>query len=142
MIFFFWCPYLLLVSEWWWTCRMSSEVFLILQCFGRVSKVYTLALHWCTGMTQRDGMGKEEGRGFRMGNTCIPVADSFWYMAKPIQYCKVKKKYLIEFTCESIWPWALVFWKFFDHSFDFSTCDGLVHNFYLFLVQSWKVEIF
>ena len=33
-----------------------------------------------------------EGGGFRMGNTCIPVADSFWYMAKPIQYCKVKKK--------------------------------------------------
>ena len=27
-----------------------------------------------------------------MGNTCIPVADSFQYMAKPIQYCKVKKK--------------------------------------------------
>ena len=23
------------------------------------------------------GMGWEEGRGFRMGNTCIPVADSF-----------------------------------------------------------------
>ena len=32
---------------------------------------------WCTGMTQRDGMGREEGGGFRMGNTCIPVADSF-----------------------------------------------------------------
>jgi len=32
---------------------------------------------WCTGMTQRDGMGKEEGGGFRMGNTCIPVVDSF-----------------------------------------------------------------
>ena len=32
-----------------------------------------------------------EGGGFRMGNTCIPVADSFRYMAKPIQYCKVKK---------------------------------------------------
>ena len=30
-----------------------------------------------TGMTQRDGMGREEGGGFRMGNTCIPVADSF-----------------------------------------------------------------
>ena len=29
-----------------------------------------------TGMTQRDGMGREEGGGFRMGNTCIPVADS------------------------------------------------------------------
>ena len=22
---------------------------------------------------------------------CIPVADSFRYMAKPVQYCKVKK---------------------------------------------------
>jgi len=28
-------------------------------------------------MTQRDGVGREEGGGFRMGNTCIPVADSF-----------------------------------------------------------------
>ena len=27
--------------------------------------------------------------GFRMGNTCIPVADSFWYLAKLIQLCKV-----------------------------------------------------
>ena len=44
---------------------------------------------WCTGMTQRDGMGREEGGGFRMGNTCIPVVDSFRYSAKPIQYCKV-----------------------------------------------------
>ena len=32
---------------------------------------------WCTGTTQRDGIGREEGGGFRMGNTCIPVADSF-----------------------------------------------------------------
>ena len=36
-------------------------------------------------------MWREEGGGFRMGNTCIPVANSFRYMAKPIQYCKVKK---------------------------------------------------
>ena len=28
-------------------------------------------------LPQRDGMGREEGGGFRMGNTCIPVADSF-----------------------------------------------------------------
>jgi len=34
------------------------------------------ARYW-TGTTQRDGMGREEGRGFRMGNTCIPVVDSF-----------------------------------------------------------------
>ena len=27
--------------------------------------------------TQRDGTGREEGGGFRMGNKCIPVADSF-----------------------------------------------------------------
>ena len=32
---------------------------------------------WCTGTAQRDGMGREEGGGFRMRNTCIPVADSF-----------------------------------------------------------------
>ena len=24
-------------------------------------------------------------------NTCIPVADSFWYLAKLIQFCKVYK---------------------------------------------------
>ena len=35
------------------------------------------ACGWCTGTTQRDGMGREEGGGFRMGNTCIPVVDSF-----------------------------------------------------------------
>ena len=32
---------------------------------------------WCTGTTQRDGVGREEGGGLRMGNTCMPVADSF-----------------------------------------------------------------
>ena len=31
---------------------------------------------WCTGMTQRDGTGSEVGEEFRMGNMCIPVADS------------------------------------------------------------------
>ena len=35
------------------------------------------AWDWCTGTTQRDRMGREEGGGFRMGNTCKPVADSF-----------------------------------------------------------------
>ena len=32
-----------------------------------------------------------EGGGLRMGNACIPVADSFWYMANPIQYFKLNK---------------------------------------------------
>ena len=31
---------------------------------------------WCTGMTQRDGMGREVGEGFRIGNTCTPMGDS------------------------------------------------------------------
>ena len=47
---------------------------------------------WCTGMTQRDGMGREVRGGFRIRNTCTPVADACWCMAKPIQYCKVKEK--------------------------------------------------
>ena len=44
---------------------------------------------WCTGMTQRDGMGREVGWGFRMGNTCTPVADSCQCRAKPLQYYKL-----------------------------------------------------
>ena len=31
-------------------------------------------------------MGREEGGGFRMGNTGIPVADSFRYLAKLPRY--------------------------------------------------------
>ena len=45
---------------------------------------------WCMGMTQRDVMGREVGRGFMFGNACTPVVDSCECMAKPIQYCKVK----------------------------------------------------
>ena len=33
-----------------------------------------------------------EGGGFRMGNTCMPVADSFLYMAEPINIVKLKNK--------------------------------------------------
>ena len=33
-------------------------------------------------MTQRDGKGREVGGRFRMGNTCIPMADSCHWMAK------------------------------------------------------------
>ena len=35
-----------------------------------------------TGTTQRDGMGREVGGGFEMGDTCTPVANSCQYMAK------------------------------------------------------------
>ena len=52
----------------------------------------------CLGLVQWDdpegggGMGREVGVGFRIGNTCTLVADSCGFMAKPIQYCKVKIK--------------------------------------------------
>ena len=35
----------------------------------------TSARGWCTGMTQRHGMGREVGGGIRMGNTCKYMAD-------------------------------------------------------------------
>ena len=38
-------------------------------------------------MTQRDGMGREEGGGFRMGNTCI-----IFFKLKRIKKKKKKKK--------------------------------------------------
>ena len=44
---------------------------------------------WCTGMTQRDGMGRKVGGGFGIGITCTPLADSCQCMAKRIQYCNV-----------------------------------------------------
>jgi len=37
---------------------------------------------WCTGMTQRDGMGREEGREVQDGDTCTRMADSRQCMAK------------------------------------------------------------
>ena len=46
-------------------CNNHASQCMILDAWG-----------WCTEMTQRDGMGREEGGGFRMGNTCIPVAYS------------------------------------------------------------------
>ena len=39
----------------------------------------------CTGTTQRDGMGREVVRGFGMGDTCTPMADSCQYMAKSMR---------------------------------------------------------
>ena len=48
----------------------------------------------CLGLVHwgdpRDDMGREVGGGFRIGNSCTPVADSCQCMPKPIQYCKVK----------------------------------------------------
>ena len=65
----------------------------IISCIKRVATPGSMhdtgCLGWCTGTTQRDGIGREEGGGFRMGSTCISVADSFRCLAKLIQYCEV-----------------------------------------------------
>ena len=42
----------------------------------------TSARTWCTGKTQRDGIGREVGVGIRMGNTCKSMADSCQCMTK------------------------------------------------------------
>ena len=66
----------------------------ILSCKSRspvhVRRRIQHAWGWCTGMTQRDVMGREVEGGFMFGNACTPVVDSCQCMAKPIQYCKVK----------------------------------------------------
>ena len=37
---------------------------------------------WCTGTTLRDGMGRDVGGWFNMGDTCTAMADSCQRMAK------------------------------------------------------------
>ena len=47
----------------------------------------------CSGLVHWDDPewwdGEGDGRRFRMGNTCTPMADSCQCTAKPLQYCKV-----------------------------------------------------
>ena len=62
----------------------------------------TSAQSWCTGKTQRDGMGREVGGWIRMGNTCKSMADSCQWMAKPLQYCKVISLQLIKINEKKI----------------------------------------
>ena len=45
----------------------------------------TSARGWCTGKTQRDGMGREAGGGIGMGNTCNSMADSCQCMTQPTE---------------------------------------------------------
>ena len=65
----------------------------IISCMKPVTSPGSMHDTGCLGLVHWDdpegGMGREEGGGFRMGNTGIPVADSFRYLAKLIQYCKV-----------------------------------------------------
>ena len=43
---------------------------------GRKAMTNLDSMGWYSGMTQRDGTGREVGGSFRVGNTCTPVADS------------------------------------------------------------------
>ena len=65
----------------------------IISCMKRVATPGSMhdtgCLGWCTGTTQRDGIGREEGGGFRMGNTGVTVVDSFRCLAKLMQCCEV-----------------------------------------------------
>ena len=45
----------------------------------------TSAQAWCTGKTQRDGIGREVRWGMGMGNTCKSMADSYQCMTKRIK---------------------------------------------------------
>ena len=78
----------------------------------------TSAWGWCTGMTQRDGMGKEVGGGSGWGAHVNPWLIHVNLGQKPLQYCKVishqlinkiekKKKETAAFTMSG----ALPIWK-------------------------------
>ena len=65
----------------------------ILSCVKWIASLGSMHETRCSGLVHwNDPKGWEEremGEGFRMGNTCTPVADSCQCMAKPLQYCKV-----------------------------------------------------
>ena len=62
----------------------------------------TSAQGWCTGKTQRDGMGREAGGGIGTGNTCKSMANSCQCMAKTTKYCKVISLQLIKINEKKI----------------------------------------
>ena len=66
------------------TCKIS--------CMKRVASPGSMHDTGCLGLVHWDDPGGwcGEGGGFETGSTCILVVDSFRYLAKPIQYCKVK----------------------------------------------------
>ena len=57
---------------------------------------------WCSGMTLRDAMRWELGWGFRMGNTCTPIADSCQCIAKTTATATVKSLQSCLTLCDPI----------------------------------------
>ena len=62
----------------------------IISYMKRISSPGSMHDTGCLGLVHWDDMGREVEGGFRIGNSCIPMADSCQCVAKPIQYCKVK----------------------------------------------------
>ena len=60
----------------------------IISCMKQVASPGSMHDTGCLGLVHWDDpeRGYGEGGGFRMGNTGIPVADSFRYLAKLIQF--------------------------------------------------------
>ena len=56
----------------------------------------TSARDWCTGKTQRDGMGKEARGGSGWGTHVNPGLTHVNVWQKPLQYCKVISLQLIK----------------------------------------------
>ena len=90
------------LGEWHWNmyiiiCEMDRKSRF--DAWDRVLGVGTLG--WPRGM---GWWGRWEG-GFKMRNTCTPVADSYQCMAKPLQYSKVislQLKWINLFKKESV----------------------------------------
>ena len=63
----------------------------IISCMKRVASPGLMHDMECLGLVHWDDPEGwyGEGGGFRMGNRGIPLANSFQYLAKLIQYCKV-----------------------------------------------------
>ena len=76
-------------QKWKWDRTAKSTEIKILQhifllsCMKRVASPGSMQDTGCLGLVHWDDPEgwSGEGGGFRMGNTCIPVADSLWYLA-------------------------------------------------------------
>ena len=76
----------------WWGLASSFPDLLrvgIAESQTRLSNFTGSLVAWCYRIYLLFLRKLCQGRRVQDGNTCIPVADSCWCMAKPIQYCKV-----------------------------------------------------
>ena len=87
------CIYIRTHTSYWLLTIYFQRKTHPLLCPGSMQDPGSLGLvHW----DDPEGWYREVGGGFRMGNTCTPVADACWCMANPIQYCKAKKIIIIK----------------------------------------------